>query len=189
MKARLELAALRSKYREMQRLRSAQDADVAAGRDHAPSRDELRALAREFPGALAEIDRIPPTVLARRAHELDALLAHDPLPPAASWPVWIRGWLGVHRGLRGALAIKAWLAGRRVIDADTERALAQAMPQLSFADEARDWLDALPDVAAPPRGRLVDLVFDRVARELAIDVPRLRALLMPRIDEATPGAT
>ena len=177
---REELAALREKYREMQRLRSAQDVDVAAGRKYTPSRDELRALARAFPGALAEIDRIPPSLLARRQQELDALLDREPLPARAAWPTWVRGWLGVHRGLRGALSIKAWLAGRREIDAATRAALEEALPSLPFAEEARAWLDALPDVASPPAGRLVDLVFSRVARDLAIEANGLRALLMPR---------
>ena len=178
---REELVALREKYRVMQRLRAAQDGDVGAGRVYTPSRDELRALAHRFPGALAEIDRIPPALLAHRAQVLDALLERAPLPPRSTWPAWVRGWLGVHRGLRGALSIKAWLAGRRAIDDATRAALEAALPSLSFAEEARAWIDSLPDVASPPGGRLLDLVLARVAQDLAIDPRELRTLLYPRV--------
>ena len=174
------LAALATKYREMKKLREAQDVDVANGRTHAPIRDELRALSREFPGALAEIDRVSLSLIEARLAELEALCDRAPPPSGDALPRWVRAMIGVHRGLRGALSIKAWLAGRRVVDEAMIDALREALPSLAFSDDARIWIEDLPAIADPPRGRVVDLIFDRVAAELGTDRVTLRAELMPR---------
>lgn len=177
-RVREELADLATKYASMLRLRRAQDVDVEAGREHRPVRDDLRALSSRYPGALAEIDRLPLGVLESRLAEVEALRDRDDASVDAL-PTWVRGWIGVHRGLRGALAIKEWLRGRRTLDADTRAALDAALAAMRHADEARAWADAFDVIAAPPRGRLVDVVLDRVARELALERETLRALLWP----------
>jgi hypothetical protein len=171
-----ELRALAAKYREMRELRQESDADRALGRPHLPSRARLRALAGRFPGALAETDRIAPALLDRRIASIAELLQRGEPPPIADLPTWIRGWMGVHRGLRGALVVKAWLAGRRTVDDDT-----RARFDLEVHDaDARVWRDRLSEVASPPNGRLVAVVFADVAHPLGLDATTLRELLMPR---------
>lgn len=166
----MTLARLREKYRQMRALR-------AASGD--PEREALRALAREFPGALAEIDRLPPEVLEARIEALDRLCE---VPVAANaQPAWVRGWLLAHPALRGALLAKAWLGGRRTADAATRAAFAAEVPTLPYPEDARPWIARLDELACPPDGRLVDLVFRDVARALDLDgVDAVRALLMPR---------
>jgi hypothetical protein len=177
-RVRTELGELSAKYRIMRKLRLAQADDHDAGRDHHPDREELKAFAARWPGALSEIDRLPMDALHARLAEVDALLARADVA-IDDLPTWVRGWIGVHRGLRGALAVKAWLHGRRSIDDAMRRALDDAMPTLRFPDDARLWSDALEVVAAPPRGRLVDVVLTRVATELDVDPHALRRTLWP----------
>jgi hypothetical protein len=177
-RVRHELGELSAKYRIMRKLRVAQAEDHAAGRDHRPEREELRAFAAQWPGALSEIDRLPMVTLDARLSEVDALLAR-PRASLDDLPTWMRGWIGVHRGLRGALAIKAWLRGRRTIDRATHDALVATLDTLRFSEDARLWLDALDAVASPPRGRLVDVVLARVAKELEVDAHTLRTTLWP----------
>lgn len=161
-----ELAGLRDKYAHMKRLR-----------DEGPTpahRDALRALAASWPGSLAEIDRIPPAVLAHRLDTLERILDGR----ERELPTWARGWILAHRGLRGALAVKAWLRGRRVVDDHVSSAFAHALDALPV--EAAAFRDRLQEIASPPNGRLVDVVFEDVARELGIDPRAVRTLLMPR---------
>lgn len=164
----LPLARLREKYLHLKQLRA------TSGE---PDRAVLQALAREFPGALAELDRLPPELLDARIATLDRLLERGGEPPA-----WVRGWQLAHPRLRGALLAKAWLGGRRTVDASTRDAFAAEVPTLPFPEDARRWIDRLDEVAAPPDGRLVDVVFREVALELGLDgAEALRALLMPRV--------
>ena len=164
----MTLARLREKYLRMKALRA------ATGE---PDRAVLQALAREFPGALAEIDRIPPEVLEARLATLDRLIKRDGEPPA-----WARGWLLAHPMLRGALLAKAWLGGRRSVDATTRAELSREVPTMPWPEDVRPWLERLDEVADPPLGRLVDVVFRDVASALGLpDADAVRALLMPRM--------
>lgn len=163
----MTLTRLREKYVQMKLLRSATGD---------PDREVLRALAREFPGALAEIDRLPPELLESRIATLDHLCTRGGEAPA-----WVRGWLLAHPALRGALLAKAWLAGRRTADAATRAAFAAEVPTLPYPEDARLWIARLDELASPPEGRLVDLVFADVAAALGLtNVEAVRALLMPR---------
>jgi hypothetical protein len=162
MSERDEVAQLLEKYRSMRALRE----DRAE-----PSREVLRELARRFPGALAEIDRIAPALLAERIAQLEALLDR---PRIEELPDWVRAWLLTHAALRGALAVKAWLRGKRVIDEATRAAFARDFP------DDRAWGARLQEIAEPPGGRLVALVYEDVARALGIAAADVRTLLMPR---------
>jgi len=163
----MTLARLREKYLQMRALRA------ASGE---PNRDVLRALAREFPGALAEIDRLHPQVLDARIATLDRLIERED-----ELPLWVRGWMLAHPALRGALLAKAWLCGRRTVDEATRAELAAEVPTLPYPEDVRPWIARLDEVAAPPDGRLVDLVFADIARELGVpSAHALRSLLMPR---------
>jgi len=174
-----ELVALREKYEEMRRLRVESDADASLGRPHHAPRERLKALSLRFPAALAEIDRIAFELLEERLAILNALLERD----ACSFdelPAWVRGWILVHRGLRGALAIKAWLCGVRTVDAELLARFDAALPTMRFSEDAAAFRDRLAEVASPPDGRLVDVIFDDASRALGTDRVALRALLMPR---------
>lgn len=155
-----DLIDLREKYLRMRALRAA--------RPHAePDRQELRELSRRWPGALAEIDCLPPEVLEDRIAALDAAIA------GGDTPLFARAWLLTHRRLRGALAIKAWLGGRR--DVAPREPLPHDLPI-----EARVYETRVDEIARPPNGKLTELVFADVARELSLPVEHMRALLMPR---------
>jgi hypothetical protein len=81
---------------------------------------------------------------------------------------------------RGALCAKRWLAGRKAIDASAEAAFAREAGALCWGQDARAWEGELARLAAPPRGRVTDLVFVRLSHELGIDEAAARALVFPR---------
>jgi len=74
-----------------------------------------------------------------------------------------------HALTRGALAAKRWLGKTRDVDRTTEAQFDATAP-----DEARPWRDALAGLARPPRGRVLDLVFARLAAELGLTAERAR---------------
>jgi hypothetical protein len=162
--SRDEVAALLEKYQTMRALREHRGE---------PPREVLRELSKRFPGALAELDRIAPALLEERIAQLQAILER---PTVERLPDWVRAWLLAHARLRGALAIKAWLSGKRVVDGATRAAFAREFP----GEEARAWSERLDAIADPPGGRLVTLVYEEVARTLGIEADGVRALLMPR---------
>jgi hypothetical protein len=73
--------ALARKYAALASLRARRDQGGAAA-----TRDELRALAAEFPGALRELDTLGPAELARRAAACAAAAAGAAPEP---WMAWI----------------------------------------------------------------------------------------------------
>ena len=77
---RRTLDAMARKYRALVALRARRDGGGAAA-----TRDELRALAAEFPGCLRELDTLGPEELGRRAA---AAAARRRVAPAS------RGWSG-----------------------------------------------------------------------------------------------
>jgi hypothetical protein len=123
-------------------------------------RDELRAFSQRWPGALAEIDRISPEVLDQRIAALDRAIE------TGEAPTWARAWILTHRRLRGALAIKAWLAG--------------VVKEQDFPPEAALYRARVDEIRSPPKGRIMELVLGEVAQELALDPSTMRDLLMPR---------
>ncbi len=90
------LAALARKYRALVALRARRDGGGAPA-----TRDELRALAAEFPGALRELDTLGPGELARRAAAAAAAAAGGPGEP---WMDWIADY---HALMADALAARA----------------------------------------------------------------------------------
>jgi hypothetical protein len=133
------IAELRSKYEEMRSLR------VNAGGDPRP---RLAALAARFPGALRELDALPLDEIDRR---IDALSRAETEPGSAE--TWMHAMTRLHALARGILFAK-----RSIGDAPSART--------GWPDEARVWGDDLARVARPPRGRLMDLVYERLATEL-----------------------
>jgi len=154
-----DLAGLVRKYVEIRRLR------LQAERD--PSLDprrQMAALAAEFPGALREADELPMDEIDRRLVTLDRVAAGHEAAPA-----WMSMLARFHALTRGALCAKKWLAGRKEVDDATERAFTAEVGTLCYASDAREWSGELARLAKPPRGRVTDVVFERLARELGVE--------------------
>jgi hypothetical protein len=82
-----------------------------------------------------------------------------------------------HDLARGALAAKRWLGKRRVVDAAVLDAFAREASTLPSANEIEAWRADLASIASPPRGRVMDLVFARLATELGTSVAGARTLV------------
>ncbi|MFO0735822.1 MAG: hypothetical protein U0270_08080 [Labilithrix sp.] len=131
----------------------------------------MQSLADEFPGALRELDRLTFAEIERR---LDAIAA------AEEDPTRIQGWMlaqhELHRFARGALATKRWLSAQGDTPAEElEAAFRLALP--SLREEAALYATSLDEIATPLRGRVMDVVYARVAGELGITERELRALV------------
>ena len=169
-----DLRALRDKYERMLRLRLLHArAREEPGFVEPDPREAMAELARDFPGALREIDELPVDVIRQRIAALAAAEVDTSRAEA-----WMRAHASFHRHARGALAAKRWLEGRPATP-DLIAAFARALPTLQNAKDAAAWADDLAVVASPPRGRVMDLVYQRVAAELDIDVAAARASVMP----------
>jgi hypothetical protein len=162
-----ELAALADKYDALLRLRTRRDAGAPD-----PSREELRALARRFPGCLRELDTLVAGELGRRARAARAAAAggdHEP------WMAWV---LAFHRLMTAALLVKGELAARRMPGVPPEVAedLARRAERQAGAP-----LDPclLADFARPPAGRLAPLVIAEVARRFGVAAEEMRRCLFP----------
>ena len=166
------LSALRDKYERMLRLRllhvrAHEDPDFA----EPDPRRAMAELAREFPGALRELDELPLDAIHGRIAALTAAERDD-----AQVLPWMRAQVGFHRLARGALAVKRWLGGRPLTPA-IEASFARALATLPA--EVAPWASSLAAIARPPRGRVLDLVYARLAAELGVDLDTARAAVMP----------
>ena len=169
-----DLRALRDKYERMLGLRLLHVRAREDPRFEEPDpRPAMAELAAEFPGALREIDDLPLDVIRRR---IDAVAAAERDPSRAE--PWMRAYFTFHRLARGALAVKRWLEGRPVTP-ELEDAFRRELPDLRNAHDAAAWAPDLAAIAAPPRGRVMDLVYQRLAGELGTDVAAARAAVMP----------
>jgi hypothetical protein len=166
---RTDLAALRAKYEEMLRLRLAADAGTPGD-----PRRAMSALASQFPGALREIDDLTLDAIRERASELRAAEDGGMVAP------WMRATHLFHALTRGALCAKKWLAGRKAIDAATLTAFDREADALCWSDDARAWRDDLVRLASPPRGRVTELVYARVAAILGMTEENVRVLIFGR---------
>lgn len=160
MITREALHDLRAKYEEMLRLRIAH-----ASPDEPDPRRDMAALAARFPGALREIDEL---TLAEICARLDAVTRAEP----DSAEAWMHAHAVFHALMRGALFAKRWLAGRKRVDAATREAFAR-----DAIDDARAWIEDLDRIASPPRGRVTEIVIERVARTLDLAPRDARALV------------
>ena len=152
------LAALVHKYAVMAELRASlpsHEAAQAGAEASAGDRQKLRALAKEFPGALRELDTLPTEEIARRRDALERAAAGD---AAADWMTWMHGY---HALMRAALAIKVRLAHGAEITAEQLATIARDCG--ASVDE-----DFAAAVASPPHGRLNVVVFDRLATQLGV---------------------
>lgn len=135
------------------------------GQDEPETSRHMRSLAREYPGALRELDDLPPETICARAHELERVLSEQ-----GAAPPWAPLQMRFHRLLRGALAIRR--AG--------QSATSDLHEQVSRGDlghDARDWADDLPALFAPNRSSLTELTFFRIAAEAGMSRNEVEQLL------------
>jgi hypothetical protein len=161
-----DLAALRTKYEEMLRLRAAASAGVAGD-----PRREMAALATRFPGALREIDDLPLDTIRERVRDL-----HD-AEKGGTVAEWMTATHLFHSLTRGALCAKRWLGGRRSIDEATLAEFDRDADALNWGEDTRGWRADLPSLASPPRGRLTELVYRRVGSVLGMNAESARTLI------------
>jgi len=140
-----ELRALARKYRALVALRARRDGPPAG---HARL-EELRELAREFPGCLRELDTLGAAELARRAAVVESAAAGG---AREDWMAWIWGY---HRLMRAALAIRRGDSGE--------------VDDPSFVLQ----------VQAPPAGRLGILVLRHLAARHGRAAKEIAAALFP----------
>jgi len=141
------LEALIRKYQRLAALRARRDGDGAPA-----TRDELRALAAEFPGCLRELDTLGPAELARRTTACLAVAAGAAPEP---WMAWIDGY---HTLMRRALV--------------TRGARLRGEPP----DAGDDFAQA---VLAPPGGRMGVVVLRTLSVRFGVSVATIAAALFP----------
>ncbi len=142
------LRALGGKYQRLAALRARRD-----GNGPPATRDELRALAAEFPGCLRELDTLGAAELGRRAAACAA--AADGEATAATWMLWIDGY---HALMKQALAARSGRA--RGESRATDGAFEQA-------------------VLSPPEGRMGVVVLRALALRFAVPAATIAATLFP----------
>lgn len=146
------LSGLLDKYRTLRRLRTE--------RTEVAPREELRRLARDYPGSLRELDRLPLESIEARMAALEAVLALAREPE-----VWMSLQVSYHGFMRATLRIKRWSRAWPDEPDVVERELraryvpAPDEPDLAFFD-AR----VLASIRKPEQGRLNPLVLAAVAR-------------------------
>jgi hypothetical protein len=192
-KMRDTLEQLRAKYAEMLSMRLAHESGMES---KARARRRMAELASRFPGALREIDELELAVIRDRIRRLDAALHGE-----SGVERWMEAVGLFHSLARGALQAKRWLAGRKTVDAATvleyesdvvemtaQHGAVEAAPDAADAsalDDGLAWRSELALIASPPRGRIVDLVFARVAQTLGTTELEARSLVFgpPRHDQ------
>ena len=158
--SRTRLLGLSRKYRALSALRESALA----------SKTTLRSLAQEFPGALRELDILPPAALEQRIHAVSQAERGGPAEP---WIVWM---LAYHARMRLALAAKQRLRGAGPGDVERIAAVAAALA-LEFGEQADPTFVAR--VSAPPGGRLNRLVFELLEQEFGRPRTELENTLFP----------
>jgi hypothetical protein len=162
---RSDLIALARKYRALAELRRAQhhvvDDDV---------RIPLRQLAREFPGALRELDSLPLEEIDRRVEQLEQAAWRGGVEP---WMEWMHQY---HSTMRAALHIKRRLAGRRAL---SDVAALDIAVEVRRAFGVRCDAEFVHAVARPPEGRINVLVFRRLAEDFGAEPRALWLALFP----------
>jgi hypothetical protein len=133
------LYGLVDKYERLLRLRTVPTA--------VPPRDELRSLARQFPGALRELDRLPLERIEARLRAVQRVLAEAGEPEA-----WMQIQVSYHGYMRAALRVKRWARGWPVEPAAA--LLAFTAKYVPAADEPGLAPDVLDAPRASPRMKM-----------------------------------
>jgi hypothetical protein len=161
---------LRSKYAEMLAMRLEDASRAPSGDEYAARvRANMSDLAARFPGALRELDHLELSEIRLRIDKLDGVLggAREPEP-------WMHAVALFHGLARGALWAKRWLKGRRIVSQAVQAAYEADARTLELGFDALEWAAELAEIARPPQGRVMDLVYARVARELGVTEAQAR---------------
>jgi hypothetical protein len=164
--ARSELSRLARKYERLIELRR----EVSL---HPPA--DLRSLAAEFPGALRELDALTLEEIERRLSSVRRALDGEPTDALIEWL------LEYHALMRTALLVKRRLRGERRPSSEAASRLAEALTAETGVPCSAELVS---QVAAPPRGRLNELVLARLSRFSGRGPSELRAALF---SERTPS--
>ncbi len=160
------IARLAHKYARLLALRRAR----AAG-EPIPERAVFRELAREFPGALYELDTLPLDALEARVAETERAAQGD---EPASWMRWMSGY---HALFRAALFVKA----RTRSKAELGAARAEELASLASQHAGRDVDAAFARAAAsPPGGRLQAVVLAELAAEANAPASVVKKAIFPQ---------
>ncbi len=164
-----DLYTLARKYRALEQLRGRRDRGAPAA-----TRDELRALATEFPGCLRELDTLGPLEITRRARACD-LAATGANAGNEPWMAWIWTYHLLMRAvltqkLRDTRARAGTAATLSALRADTGMALS-----LKFARHA----------LRPPEGRVGPVVLRALGELFAESPTKIAETLFP-IRRASP---
>lgn len=187
------LSGLLDKYQTLAVLRERREEAEAAGLTSfgAPEASErtaaFRRIAREYPGALRELETSPSRLLRLKAgmirREIEELRRHP--GRRATAPAWMAIVDDYHRVLREALAVKLWLAGRlpRGSALNHEviaefRQWHQHLPRRSRLEDG-DYPAFIERHRRPRAGRLHSLVWD--------DLERLHGLSKSEIEQVVFG--
>ncbi|HEX4447751.1 MAG TPA: hypothetical protein VH044_13475 [Polyangiaceae bacterium] len=168
MTTRDTLEQLGSKYREMLAMRLSH---ASGDEDEDEARRRMAELAARFPGALREIDDLEIGIIRERISRLEATLCGE-----AEIEPWMVAVGLFHSLARGALRAKRWLAGRKSVDAATVDEFA-SYARLVGPEDALVWTEHLARIASPPGGRIMDLVFERVAASMGTTPLEARRLV------------
>jgi hypothetical protein len=160
------LRALSRKYRTLSALRRERERDGTVG-----ARSLLRALAREFPGALRELDTLPLDEIDRRVGVLDA--AAEGSRPPEPWMAWM---VAYHATMRTALSVKARVARQPADSAATYGEVAALLSQKLRVSIDVTFVRA---VANPPGGRLNRVVFEHLSAEFGVAADEMWQTLFP----------
>jgi hypothetical protein len=170
------LADLAEKYRLLDELRAG-----TPGRTN-ERRDAIREVAARFPAAMREWDEASPEEIQRRRdavyRALSALVGDLERGGGLSRlgdreHQWMLYSAEIHAGLRDALRVKRWLAGRPLSDeiaAEAERLFEIDRPRLAR-------------IAAPESGRFSDLIYEEVAARHGVTVEEMKGFLFPGNEE------
>jgi hypothetical protein len=159
------LLRLAGKYQALGDLRRARAEGCAV-----PERAVFKALADEFPGCLNELDTLPLDVIDARAQALNAAAAGGPV---LDWMIWLAGY---HALLRAALRVR--IRSTRARKVDDARAVDLAADAAAHSGAAIDpaFVQA---VLRPPGGRIIPVVYERLARIHGAPAAAIKRALFP----------
>ena len=159
------LLRLAEKYQALGDLRRARAQGFAV-----PERAVFKALAEEFPGCLNELDTLPLETIDARAVALFAAAAEGPV---LDWMGWLAGY---HALLRAALRIRIRSTRAREINAARAVELAEDASAHSGAAIDAAFVQA---VLRPPDGRIIPVVYERLAALHGAPAEAIKRALFP----------
>ena len=163
--SREELLALLRKYDTLADLRRERAAGGAVA-----DRAVLRALAREFPGALRELDTVAADEIEARRAALARAATGGALAP---WMAWM---VAYHATMRAALVAKGRLSRVRDLSDSIVAEVLQDVSQRTGLSIEEAFVRA---VARPPQGRLNRVVFDRLGQNFGVSPDAIWESLFP----------